>query len=350
MIQGFWKKLKRPVFALAPMADVTDEAFRRIVAKYGKPDVTWTEFVSADGLCSRGIDKLLPDLWFSESERPIVAQLFTSQPEHIKKAAALVQKLGFDGIDINLGCPDKSVEKQGAGAALIKDPKLAQKIILAAMKGAPKIPVSVKTRVGYNTEILDEWLPHLLKTKPAALTVHFRTRKEMSKVPARWELAEKVLKLRDKYSPQTLVLGNGDVKDMEDAKEKVKKYKVDGIMFGRAIFGTPWLMAKRSVKITEEKRLKILLEHTKLFEKLFGGINPHTYPNGKPKNTEFVGKRNNNAIGVGVKRFEVMKKHFKAYVSGFDGAKELRMELMGTKNAKEVEIIIKKHLSLTSDA
>lgn len=339
MVQGFWKKLKRPIFALAPMADVTDEAFRHIIAKYGKPDVFWTEFVSADGLCSKGIDKLLPDLWFGESERPIVAQLFTSQPEHMKKAAALVQKLGFDGIDINLGCPDKSVEKQGAGAALIKNPKLAQKIILSAMRGAPKLPVSVKTRVGYNAETLDEWLPHLLKTKPAALTVHFRTRKEMSKVPARWELAEKVLRLRDKYSPQTIVLGNGDVKNLADAIEKTKKYKVDGVMFGRAIFGTPWLLAdlarakrtsqierpaggagRQSAKITEEKRLKILLEHTRLFEKLFKGI----------------------------KRFEVMKKHFKAYVSGFDGAKELRMELMGAKNAKEIRTIIEKYLSLTS--
>jgi len=327
------------------MADVTDAAFRRIIAKYGKPDVFWTEFVSADGLCSKGIDKLLPDLWFSESERPIVAQLFTSQPEHMEKAASLVQKLGFDGIDINLGCPDKSVEKQGAGAALIKNPKLAVKIILAAMKGAPKLPISVKTRVGYGAETLDEWLPHLLKTKPAALTVHFRTRKEMSKVPARWELAEKVLRLRDKYSPKTLILGNGDVKDQADATEKIKKYKVDGVMFGRAIFGTPWLMAGRAPKITKEKRLKILLEHAKLFEKLFHGINPHTYLNGKPKNVESAGKKNNNAIGVGVKRFEVMKKHFKAYVSGFDGAKELRMDLMGTKNAKEVETLIKKYIA-----
>lgn len=345
MVQGFWKKLKLPIFALAPMADVTDAAFRRIIAKYGKPDVLWTEFVSADGLCSRGIDRLLPDLWFSKPERPIVAQLFTSQPKHMEKAAALARKLGFDGIDINLGCPDKSVEKQGAGAALIKNPKLAQKIILSAMKGAQsagrRIPVSVKTRVGYNQETLDEWLPYILKTKPAAITLHFRTRKEMSKVPARWELAEKVLKLRDKYSPETLVLGNGDVKDLIDAKEKVKRYKVDGVMFGRAIFGTPWLFAdlsrakrasqiehpaggvgRHSIKITKGKRLKILLEHTKLFEKLFHGI----------------------------KRFEVMKKHFKAYVSGFDGAKELRMELMGTKNAKEVEAIIRKHLSLTSSS
>lgn len=319
MKSGFWKKLNKPILVLAPMADVTDAAFRRIIAKYGKPDVIWTEFVSADGLCSKGKDRLLPDLWFNESERPIVAQLFTSRPDHMKKAAAMVQRLGFDGIDINLGCPDKSVEKQGAGAALIKNPKLARKIILAAMEGAPKLPISVKTRVGYNEEILDKWLPVILKTNPAALTVHFRTRKEMSKVPARWELAEKVLKLRDKYSPQTLILGNGDVKDLADAKEKAKKYKVDGVMLGRAIFGKPWLFAKREPKMTKEKRLKILLEHTKLFEKLFKGI----------------------------KRFEVIKKHFKAYVSGFDGAKELRLELMSAKTAKETEAIIKKHLTLS---
>lgn len=224
----------------------------------------------------------------------------------------MVKKLGFDGIDINLGCPDRSIEKQGAGAALIKNPALAKKVILAAMKGAGKLPVSVKTRIGYNEEALNDWLPHLLKTKPAALTIHFRTRKEMSKVPARWELAEKVLRLRDKYSPGTLILGNGDVKDLSDAKEKVKKYKVDGVMLGRAIFGTPWLFAKRPTKITKEKKLKVLLEHTRLFEKLFNCI----------------------------KRFEIMKKHFKAYVSGFDGAKELRMRLMGAKNYKEVKDII----------
>lgn len=297
------------------MADVTDAGFRRIIAKYGKPDVMWTEFVSADGLCSRGKEKLLPDFWFSEKERPIVAQLFTSSPENMKKAASLAQKLGFDGIDINLGCPDRSIEKQGAGAAMIKTPKLAQEVILAAMKGAPKLPVSVKTRIGYNEEILNEWLPHVLKTKPAAITVHFRTRKEMSGVPAHWELAEKVLKLRDKYSPKTLILGNGDVRDLADAKEKIKKYNVDGVMIGRGIFGAPWLFAKHPKEITKKEMLKILLEHTKLFEKLFKGI----------------------------KRFDIMKKHFKAYVSGFDGAKELRNELMGAKSAKELEEIIKRN-------
>ncbi|MDO8504759.1 MAG: tRNA-dihydrouridine synthase [Candidatus Liptonbacteria bacterium] len=296
--------------ALAPMADVTDAAFRRIIAKYGKPDVMWTEFVSADGLCSRGKEKLLPDLWFSESERPILAQLFTSNPENMKSAAKLAAKLGFDGIDINLGCPDRSIEKQGAGAAMIKNPKLARKVILAAMKGAPKLPVSVKTRIGYEKESLDEWLPSLLKTKPAAITVHFRTRKEMSAVPARWDLAEKVLRLRDKYSPDTLIIGNGDVRDLANAKEKARVYGVDGVMMGRGIFGNPFLFSKR---VPAGKNLRVMLEHAKLFEKLFTGIKP----------------------------FDVMKKHFKAYVSGFDGAKELRAKLMLAKNAADVEKILK---------
>lgn len=336
MISGFWKKLmvrrahheKRPIFALAPMADVTDAVFRRVIAKRGKPDVIWTEFVSADGLCSKGKNKLLPDLWFSEIERPIVAQLFTSQPKNMEKAAKLVFQLGFDGIDINLGCPDRSIEKQSAGAALIKNPKLAQRIILAAMKGAPKLPVSVKTRIGYNEEILDKWLPYLLKTEPALITVHLRTRKEMSKVPAHWELMPKILKLRDKYSPKTLILGNGDVKGISEAKEKCAKYGCDGVMFGRAIFGNPFLFSslrkqKRSDRtktasepplITPKQKIKAALEHTKLFEKLFHGV----------------------------KRFEIMKKHYKAYISGFDGAKELRVELMLAKSAKEAEKILKR--------
>ncbi|MDP2630271.1 MAG: tRNA-dihydrouridine synthase, partial [Candidatus Uhrbacteria bacterium] len=147
---NFWKKLKKPIMCLAPMADVTDAAFRRIIAKYGKPDVMWTEFVSVDGLCSVGREKLLPDLWYTDAERPIVAQLFGCNPENFYKAALLIQELGFDGIDINMGCPIKKIEKQGAGSALIKDPQLAAKIIQETKRGAGKLPVSVKTRLGHN--------------------------------------------------------------------------------------------------------------------------------------------------------------------------------------------------------
>src|SRR3989338_3729618 len=195
MNHGFWAELQKPIFALAPMADVTDAAFRRIIAKYGKPDVMWTEFVSVDGLCSIGREKLLPDFWFSEGERPIVAQIFGSDPEHFYKAAQLIQELGFDGIDINMGCPDRGINKQGAGVEHLKNPKLAQKVILETMRGAGKLPVSVKTRIGYNSIQISDWLPYLLETEPAALTLHLRTRKEMSDVPAHWEIMPRIVEI-----------------------------------------------------------------------------------------------------------------------------------------------------------
>lgn len=311
MNYGFWKKLKKPFFALAPMADVTDAAFRYIIAKYGKPDVMWTEFVSANGLCSPGKKRLLYDLKFTESERPIVAQLFSSSSEKMREAAALCQKLGFDGIDINMGCPDKSIEKQGAGAAMIKNPKLAREIIRAAKEGAPKLPISVKTRIGYSKNEIATWIPEILEEEVAALTVHCRTRKEMSLAPARWEHIREVIALRNKISPKTLIIGNGDVRDLKDAKNKTKEFGADGIMFGRGIFGNPFLFSDHTP--TLEEKLKALVFHTKLYEKLFGKI----------------------------KSFARMKKHFKAYVHGFDNAKELRVKLMEAKNAREVEVIIK---------
>jgi len=317
---GFWAKLKKPFFVLAPMADVTDVAFREIITKYGKPDVFWTEFVSADGLVSeKGREALSTDLAYTEKERPIVAQLFTSKPENMRKAAKIVLELGFDGLDINMGCPDRTIEKQGAGAALIKSEKLAREIIRAAREGVEdKIPVSVKTRIGYNQDILEEWLGAILEEKPAALTVHARTRKEMSKVPARWEAVSRAVKLRDKIGGETLIIGNGDVKDLEDAENKVRETVADGIMLGRAIFGNPWLFSKtaKQQNISTEERLRVMIEHTKLFEKLLGGK----------------------------KNFSIMKKHYKAYVEGFPGAKELRMKLMEAKDSAEVEKIVKKFI------
>jgi nifR3 family TIM-barrel protein len=343
---NFWQKLKQektknknsePILCLAPMADVTDRAFRQIIAKYGKPDAIWTEFVSADGLFLGGREALQNDLAFSESERPIVAQFFTSKPEMMRKAAELAVELGFDGIDINMGCPDKSVEKQGAGAALIKNPKLAQEIILAAKTGAGKIPVSVKTRIGYNKNELETWLPAILETNPAVITIHCRTRKEMSTVAARWEFVKRAVEIRDEFRKkvqgkiaeencQTLIFGNGDVTDIADAKQKAEASGCDGVMFGRAIFGNPWLLSGRPKnEISVSEKLKVLLEHTRLFEKL---VQP------KPP------------VGQG-KSFAVMKKHFKAYVSGWDGAKELRMSLMECENAGQVEKIISDFVKLS---
>ncbi|MBP6884540.1 MAG: tRNA-dihydrouridine synthase [Candidatus Pacebacteria bacterium] len=323
IVKGFWEKLPKPFFVLAPMADVTDVAFRRIIAKYsrhgeerGGPDVFWTEFVSADGLMSAGREVLRHDLEYSEGERPIVAQLFGAHLEKMEGAARLCVELGFDGIDINMGCPDKSIEKQGAGACMIKNPQLAREIIRAAKRGAPNLPISVKTRIGYNKNELDTWIPELLEEGISAITIHCRTRKEMSKVPARWEHVKEVVEIRNKMGVDTLILGNGDVKNLEEAKQKVLETGCDGVMLGRAIFGNPWLFDQERGEIPLSEKLKVMVEHTKLYEELLGGI----------------------------KSFALMKKHYKAYVHGFEGATELRVRLMECENAGEVDILVQEFI------
>ncbi len=311
---NFWKKLPRPFFVLAPMANVTDAAFRCLIAKYGKPDVMYTEFVSANGLVSAGQKKLLIDLKYSIKEQPLVAQLFTAEPNKMYEAAKIVQQLGFAGLDINMGCPDKNVVKQGAGAALINQNKLAQKLIHAAKLGAPKLPISVKTRIGQTKNDLTTWLPTLLKAKPAAIIIHGRTKKEMSKVDAHWDTIKQAVEMAK--GSGVLIIGNGDVKNLADGKLKAKQTGCAGIMIGRAVFGNPWLFNKKIdyQTIKPSKKLKVMLEHTKLFEKLLGQD----------------------------KSFHIMRKHYKAYTSGFDGAKELRIKLMQTESLKEVEKIVKK--------
>lgn len=346
MPEHFWQKLQKPIFVLAPMANVTDAAFRRIINTYGKPDVFWTEFVSVEGLLSRGREKLLPDLWFTPEERPIVAQIFGGKPEQFYEIAPLLVKLGFDGVDINMGCPDKGVEKSGGGASLIKDPKRAQEIIRALKKGiadaGSNIPVSVKTRIGYNKNEMETWIPALLETGIAALTVHLRTRKEMSDVPAHWELMPRIVELRNQYAPETVLLGNGDVKNLAEARERVIETGCDGVMIGRGIFGNPWLFrfaekARSEVASaselqyipTTEEKLRVAVQHTKLFMELLGPIKP----------------------------FDFMKKHFKAYVNGFsaqggsalggDGArgiKELRIKMMDAETPDQIENLVNEFL------
>lgn len=379
---GFWKDIdekaksqNRPLYVLAPMADVTDCAFRKMINKYGKPDVTWTEFVSADGLMRatpEGKAKLMRDLLYNIrdendasdtviNERPIVAQLFSSNPEYMKQACKLVADLGYDGIDINMGCPDKGIEKQGCGSAMIKTPKKAQEIIRAAKEGAvradgTRIPVTVKTRIGYNKNELETWLPALLEAGPAVITLHARTRKEMSKVPARWEYVERAVEIRDEFfakasalekqsskkinasektpREKTLILGNGDVLSIQDGYEKCKATGADGAMLGRAIFGNPWLFRNLLSDIaterntgapglayipTIEEKLNAVVQHTQIFETHLGDI----------------------------KNFAIMKKHYKAYANGFDGAKELRMELMEkATDSKGVAEIVDKFLNM----
>lgn len=329
---GFWEKLNKPFFCLAPMADVTDVAFRQIINKYGKPDVFWTEFVSADGLVHPvAREKLMVDLTYDQGEHPIVAQIFGGRPENIETAAALCQELGFDGVDINMGCPDKSIEKQGAGAGMIKDVEKAKQVIKAAKKGAPNIPISVKTRIGYNRNEIETWIRELLSEDIAVLSVHLRTRKEMSNVPAHWELMKRIVEIRDEMGKSTLIVGNGDVLGINDGRNKCIETGCDGVMLGRAIFGNPWLFSGRqdlaeaftsfptpflSKERGVEEKLRVMVEHTKLFEELLGKY----------------------------KNFAIMKKHYKAYVNGFDGAKELRIKLMEVENATQVENIVNEFL------
>ncbi len=314
-MENFWTKLKKPIFVLAPMADVTDYAFRTLINKYGKPDVFWTEFVSADGLAHPvAKEKLLIDLKFSPEEHPIVAQIFGGKPENIKIASSLCKALGFDGIDINMGCPDKSVEKQCAGSGMIKNPSLAYEVIKAAKEGSGGLPVSVKTRIGYNKDEIETWIRGLLEQDLAVLTVHLRTRKEMSDVPAHWDLMNRILKIRNEVAPQTLIFGNGDALDLTDAKKKCEETGCDGVMLGRAIFGNPWLFSGKVPSVKE--KLEVMIEHTKLFEEVLGRY----------------------------KNFAIMKKHYKAYVNGFDGAKELRMQLMEAETADQVKSIVDKWL------
>ena len=337
---NFWEKLPKPFFVLAPMADVTDSAFRRMIAKYsahkradgtvGGPDVMWTEFVSADGLVRatpEGREKLMADLIYDETERPIVAQLFTSDEGHMEYSTALCRELGFDGVDINMGCPDRSIEKQGCGSAMIKNPESAIRIVKAAKRGAKMgekggIPVSIKTRLGYNRDQLEEWLPLLLAENPAVITVHGRTRKEMSKVPARWERIGRAVEIRNEIQQgvknQTLIIGNGDALSLEDARRKAKLSGADGVMLGRAIFGNPWLFhPEKDIKnIPLEERLKVMVEHTELFVEL-----------------------------LPFKSLAIMKKHYKAYVKDFSGASELRAKLMEQESVVDIKAVVDDFLS-----
>lgn len=316
---SFWQELKKPFFVMAPMADVTDAAFRALVVKRGAPDVFWTEFVSADGLYhTREIAKmsdsenpLMRDLTKSAVEHPIVCQVFSNKPNMIAYAAKVAAERGFDGVDINMGCPDRTIEKQGSGAAMMKSPEAARAVIRAA-KEASNLPISVKTRIGYNKESIDQWLRVLLEEGPAALTVHLRTRKEMSLVPAHWELMARVIALRDEISPTTRIIGNGDVTSIEEGKKLIEETGCDGAMIGRGMFGNPWVFTgKKSKDIPLGLKLVALSELAHGFEALT-----------PPKN------------------FSVLKKHIKAFVTGFSGAAELRAELMQTESAAELDKII----------
>ena len=311
------------------MDDVTDTVFRQIIQSTAAPDLFFTEFVNVDGLMSPGRDKLMKKLRFVESERAVVAQLWGLKPENFKAVAeqiadgTIARELGlpdgcnFVGVDLNMGCPAKSEVQNGACSALIKleNRQLAEQIVDATREGlAGRLPLSVKTRLGFN-EVDMSWFEFLLGKDLDMLTVHGRTRKEMSKVPARWELIGDVVKLRDKLAPQTLMVGNGDVENRAHGVELAKQYGLDGIMIGRGIFHDPYAFAVNSPweQKTEAERIALYRQQVELFAATW-------------QNRE--------------RNIKTLNRFCKVYINGFDGAKELRERLMAAEDTDELSALL----------
>ena len=315
-MNNIYSQLKKPFFVLAPLDDVTDVVFRQVVASCAKPDLLFTEFVNVDGLQSIGRDKLLHKLWKTDSDDPVIAQLWGKTPENYQNTAQDLLSMGFAGIDINMGCPDKAVIKNGCCIALINNRELAKDIIDATKAGAAgKLPISVKTRLGFN-EIDLSWHEFLLNQNLDALYIHGRTKKEMSLVPAHWDIINQIRIMRDKISPGTKIIGNGDIKNRLQAEEYAKKYKLDGIMIGRGIFEDPYAFSDNSKwsNFTKEQRINLFKNHLELFISTY-------------KNHE----RSQN----------VMKRFCKIYINNFADAKELRESVMSQKTLGDILTILK---------
>lgn len=310
-MKNIWNDLPRPIMILAPMEAVTDVVFRHVVARAAAPDLYFTEFTNATGWVHAGEKAIGGRLYKTEDEHPIIAQIWGGEPGDMASLALHCRELGFDGIDINMGCPAKSAIKSG-GSALIRDPVLAAEAIAAAKTAG--LPVSVKTRLGYST--LDErhdWLRHLLQQDIVALTVHLRTKKEMSKVDAHWELMTDIRELRDEIAPGTILIGNGDVRDRAHGLELIEQTGIDGVMIGRGIFHNPFAFEEAPRAHSREELLDLL----KLQLELYDTHHPQT---GRP--------------------FDTLKRFFKIYVRDFEGAGQLRDQLMHTHSTEEVRSLI----------
>ncbi len=307
-----WDQLPKPFMILAPMEAVTDVVFRHVIADAGSPDLWYTEFTNATGWVHAGEKAIRGRLYKTDDEKPIIAQIWGGEPGDMEQLAAHCKQLGFDGIDINMGCPVKSAIKSG-GSALIRKPEVA----IAAIKAAKTagLPVSVKTRIGYTS--VDEWstwLRTLLEQDIAALTVHLRTKKEMSKVPAHWEIMDDIVKLRDEIAPHTLIIANGDIEDREHGQLLIDKHGLDGVMIGRGIFHNPYAFTLNSRDIrTKEERLGLLQKHLDLYDQY------------KQQTT---------------RPYDTLKRFFKIYVRDFDNASDLRTELMNTHSTDEARVLI----------
>ena len=315
-----YDKLPKPFFVLAPMDDVTDTVFRRVIAGCAAPDLFFTEFVNVDALQSGppagGREATLPRLKFTDKERPIIAQLWGLKPENFKKSAAEIAEMDYDGIDLNFGCPDKNVVRNGACSALIKPENWGRaiEIIEACREGAPSLPLSVKTRLGFN-DIDYSWHELLLKQTLNALTIHGRTKKQMSKGPADWDKIGEIARLRDSLAPATKIIGNGDVLTREQGEQLAEEHGLDGIMIGRGVFHDPFIFSKVQPwkQFTKEQKIALYRKHVELFAE--------TWPNNERK-------------------IHTLNKFCKIYISDFDGAKELREKLMSAKSADELSNLL----------
>ncbi|MCL4133213.1 UNVERIFIED_CONTAM: hypothetical protein GTU68_039200 [Idotea baltica] len=299
------------------MEDVTDTAFRRIVGYCSRPDVYFTEFTSTDGLFSEGRSRVIHRLDYTEEERPLVAQIWGNKPENYYKAGKLLKEMKFDGIDINMGCPVPKIVKKGGCSALIDNPGLAKELYLAVKEGSG-LPVSIKTRLGFKELKTEEWVRFILDLNPAALILHGRLAKDMSKKPANWDEIAKASKIKKELQSDTVLIGNGDVRSYNEILEKTEKYNVDGVMIGRGIFENLYLFSedKNYHDLELKDKFKLLNKHLDLFSKRWGSN----------------------------RKFSVMKKFFGIYIRDFKDASELRIKLMESKTIPEAQEILNNKL------
>ena len=310
--KSIWQQLAKPILILAPMEDVTDTVFRQLISELGKPDLFFTEFVNVDGLFSEGEEAVKHRLKYVGKEKPIIAQIWGLNPENYYKAGRYIHDLGFDGIDINMGCPVKKVIKQGACSALIKNHTLAKEIIEATLEGSCGLPVSIKTRIGFEKPDIDRWFSFLFSfNQVSAITVHGRTTYALSKTPADWNAIQRVVQLKNDLKSHTLVIGNGDIKSYDQAINYADRYNVDGVMIGRGIFQNPLIFNKDRDSFNNKSinyKLNTAIKHITLFQKTWGDA----------------------------KNPSILKKFFKIYISGFKGASTLRKSLMTTNSYIEM--------------
>lgn len=341
---NIWGNLPKPFLILAPMEGVTDIMFRQVIAHAGRPDLFFTEFTNVSSYASeKGRHNALERLEIAPTDSPIIAQIWGKNPEHFSETCQALESLGFSGVDLNFGCPDKHVNKTGGGAAMIKTPDLAVKCFRNARKST-NLPVSVKTRLSWkDPEEFKTWLPILLAEHPAALTVHLRTKKEMSKVPAHYELIPEIVELRNQISPETKLIINGDIKDKAHVLELHAKYpEVDGFMIGRGVFQNPYCFTDHTP--TQEELMELLRLHLNLYEEHVHRTLRNIRDNGsgiasEPRNDGRERSGSEKAYAH-VPSYEPLKHFFKIYVNNFPGAKELRAKLMETHSVPEARDII----------